>query len=402
MFSGVLSLPVIVMMAMAVSVFAFDLYVPSMPLMGDYFNCSRETIQLTLTAGITGSSLFTLILGPISDAIGRRKIMVAFQFIFFAASLICALAPSVEVLIIARFFQGMGGSAASVLSFAIFAEIFDHKKAAVYMAYLTTTITVSLVLAPMFGGYIAAHYSWQMNFLFLAFISSIAFLLLYFNLPETLKESKTLSFKSVMTVYWDIISNKDFHFMSFVPSLMIGGFVGFIATAVFYFVNVLSISPGHYGLYQAGIMFFNALFSYLAGKAIRAFSLVTTATIGMILFALGGLSFWATTSLGLSSPILLSACFSLYGAGLGFAFAAITAENMALFPKNSGATSAVIGFTRGTIISFSVWITGKIYAGTMVPVGIFILIATILCMSVYFLRIHKRMHDAAEAREHSE
>jgi DHA1 family bicyclomycin/chloramphenicol resistance-like MFS transporter len=376
------SLPFLVMLSIATVVFSFDLYIPSLPAIADAFSTSQEWAQLTMSAGILGSSLLTLLLGPLSDALGRRLILLISMVIFTLSSFAAVFSTSIEMLIICRLFQGMGGAAPMVLGFAIIADVYDHKQAALYYAYITTTITVSLVFAPMVGGYFAANFAWPSNFIFLGITGFLSTLLLIWGLDETLKQKRPFSFDRFLS-YKKMLLHKNFMQMAFLPSLMIGGFVAFISIAAFYFIKELGIPPGTYGLYQSGMMFFNAFFSYLSGRAIRAFSVHKIARLGMILVTVGGVSFFLMALTPYHTPLMIAAAFSFYGAGLGFAFASITAESMALFPQEAGASSSAIGAIRGLVVSSSVSLSGYLYTNSILPIGVFILTITLLCLLLY-------------------
>ncbi|MGN6671499.1 MAG: MFS transporter, partial [Candidatus Nucleicultricaceae bacterium] len=131
------SLPFVILSAVSMSVFSFDLYIPCLPSIALWFDTTQEYAKLTISAGIVGSSLFTLILGPLSDAVGRRLILVYSQLVFCIARFIAAFSPTIEFLMVMRFIQGVGSSAAIVLSLAIISDSFPRKRAGIYFAYVS-------------------------------------------------------------------------------------------------------------------------------------------------------------------------------------------------------------------------------------------------------------------------
>lgn len=390
------AIPFIVLSAVSVCVFSFDLYIPTLPSIAEWFSTTEEYAKLTVSAGIVGSSLFTLILGPLSDAIGRRRILVSAQALFCVSSFIAAFSPSIQFLMVIRFLQGVGSSAAMVLSFAIITDLFPLKKAAVYFAYISTTITVTLVLAPMAGGFIASHWTWHYCFIVLGCMAAFSTLHLYTCLPETLKERKQFSLSVALKNYGGIFRNPTFLMMSAMPSLIIGGFIAFISALSFYFIDDLGMNAFEFSLCQASIMFFNATFSFLSSKAIHHWGSKRTAYMGVCLFVSGGFLLFLATLFGLGSPVILCSTFSLYGAGLGFVFAAVTSENMALSGAAAGITSASITFVRGTLMSLVIFLESRINTGSLLSLGWFILVITILALMLFLGFKRKLGQSAAE------
>lgn len=395
------SLPFVILSAVSMSVFSFDLYIPCLPSIALWFDTTQEYAKLTISAGIVGSSLFTLILGPLSDAVGRRLILVYSQLLFCIASFIAAFSPSIEFLMVIRFIQGVGSSAAIVLSLAIIADSFPRKRAAAYFAYVSTTITVTLVVAPMLGGWISSYLSWHYCFTLLGVLAAFSFVHLYFFLPETLKEHKPFSAKGALQSYHALLKSPTFILMSFAPSLMIGGFIAFISSLSFHFITGLGMTSFKFSLYQAGMMFFNALSSFLSGKIILHWGPKKTAYSGMIVFVSGGILLYLVTLIEQNDPLMLSSTFALYGAGLGLVFAAVTSENMALSPAPPGTTSAAIAFIRGCLISTIISIESLIRDESILSLSRFIFILVFVVMGLFLCFRHKLTPHAPQEAIHS-
>src|SRR5260221_12965656 len=115
----------LLMISVGLSVSQIDIYIASLPYMVDYFQSTQEMLQFTLSASVLGTSLVTLFIGQLSDAIGRRRLIVWFHsfytFFLFAA----AFSPSIEIFILSRFLMGCFSCAAVVLSFAVIADLFE-------------------------------------------------------------------------------------------------------------------------------------------------------------------------------------------------------------------------------------------------------------------------------------
>ncbi len=394
--STLTSIPAIVIMAIVASVFATDIYVPSMPDMTKWFGCSQEAMQFSVSIALIGSSIITPIIGPISDAIGRWKILFYGQALYSISCLLAAASPTIELFLSSRFLQGVGSAPAFVLSFAIIADVFKGNKVNIHFAYITTAITTALILAPMIGGFFATHYNWQLSFLFLGALSGFSTLCIYLWLPETLATRSKFSFSKSMKVYRDIMSNSRFIGMAVMPSLMISGIVGFITNASFYFIDELHYSAGAYSLYQASIMAGNTIFSYLASRTIKAFGTAQTINVGMLIFTFGGAGFLLAALIYPTNATIITITVSFFASGIGFVFAAITAEAMSLFPKASGAVSSLITLIRGIVIAVGVAIAGFMYNGTALSIAAFLALILVMCLGIHwslgYLKITTHRH----------
>lgn len=383
-------IPIILILAVVSSVIAIDIYIPCLPNMVEYFSSSQELVQLSISSSILGSSLWTPFIGPLSDALGRRHLMVWSQALYALACFLCALSPNAESLIILRFFQGIAGTAAFVLVFSIITDLYEGRDVGVYFAMITTAITSSLMVAPLIGGYIAEYYIWQDCFSFLGILALISFLTLYFGLPETINKMTSFSMKDSMKLYRKIILNSSFMGMAVIPSIMIGGMVAFLACASFYYIDNLGVSSGMFSIYQACVMGSNTLFSYLAGRMIYRHGARLTMIIGMGIFTMGGLSFMLVSLLFPYSSILITTAISLYASGIGFVFAAITAESMALYPDNTGATSSMLSLVRGLLISACVSFASYLYTGELLDIALLLLMIIVGCL-IIFIPLTRRL-----------
>ncbi|MGB0935131.1 MAG: MFS transporter [Alphaproteobacteria bacterium] len=364
------------------TIIAVDIYIPCLPMMMDYFGASPELVQSTVSASIIGSSIFTIFVGPLSDAFGRRNLIVWSQGLYALVSLACAFAPSAEALIVLRFFQGIASTAPFVLAFAVIADRFKGQDVASYYALITMAITGSLMCAPVLGGYIGETFSWQGCFIFMGIFAAMPFLVLWKLLPETLKKPIPYSISGTFKTYREIFSNLSFMGMAIVPSVMIGGFVATMACASFYYIVELGLSASAFSLHQAFIMGCNTVFSYLSSRALKKYDMSSIVTVGLGIFTFGGISFLLTTVMDPGSATLLSVTMAFYASGVGFVFAAITAEAMSQYPDKSGVASSAIASIRGLLIASAVSLSSFIYAGDMFDVSLMLAAIAALCVMI--------------------
>lgn len=379
----IFTLPFVVLMSVASGVVSVDIYVPSMPNMTQMLSTSQEMVQFTITISTLGFALAALFLGPISDSYGRRRVFVLLQSFYLLATIGAAMAPNIEWLLVARFFQGIGSAGAMVLGFAVIADVYHGTKRILYFSYISMTITMALVLAPIVGGFIAAHYDWQMSFWLLAVLGFLSTLMVWLFLPETKTQRNRFSLSASLSTYKKMFTNSRFVIMAIIPSLMIGGIIGFVTNASFYFIEVLQVSPGLYGIYQAITMIFNSLGSLCASRMVQLTSARRTLNIGISLMMGGAVGFVVICLAGIATPVLIIMVISVFSAGLGGVFAIVTAKNMDFYPDATGASSAIISLIRSLTIAGSITIAGITYAGNVMDIAVYVAGISLICLVLY-------------------
>lgn len=389
-FSYILPLLMLVVMC---CVFSVDIYIPSLPQMVNFFATTQEKIQFTITAGMLGSTILTIFIGPLSDAFGRRKLIVFCQFGFSLMTYLATLATSVEMLIVARVFQGMLNVGGMVLSFAIISDVSHGKMIAIRFSYITTTITTSLVLAPFIGGLLAVYDDWRYCFWLLSFLSFISASLLFFLLPETNKIKKPFSILKTTKNYQKIFTNKIFLILIFIPSMMIGTHIAFTASSSFYYKEVLGISPFAFGIYQSIIMSANSAFNYLSSFSIHRWGEKKTINIGMITSCIGAIMFLIVTFILPYSAIAITFSMIFCSGGLGFMMSSLSAECFSIFKESSGATSSAMSFIRAISFALMVSVISVLYNGKLIVLSGSIAIVTFLSLFMYFFALKSRQRQ---------
>mgnify|MGYP002143484795 CR=1 FL=1 len=154
----------------ALGPFTIDMYLPALPDIGADLGVSSSTVQLTITGTLIGLALGQLLVGPLSDTLGRKKPLLAGIGVHILASLLAVFAPSIAVLGILRVFQGMGAAAAAVVTMAIVRDLYSGNTVAVVMSRLMLVLGVAPILAPSIGGALLVALDWRGIFVVLALI----------------------------------------------------------------------------------------------------------------------------------------------------------------------------------------------------------------------------------------
>jgi DHA1 family bicyclomycin/chloramphenicol resistance-like MFS transporter len=167
-----------------------DMYLPALPTITGELHASAASVQLTLTGTLVGLALGQLLIGPLSDAYGRRLPLLIGIGVHVLASVFCVIAPNLAVLGTLRVLQGLGAAAASVVAMAVVRDLFDGLAAARIMSRLMLVIGVSPILAPTIGGAALTWTSWRGVFVVLTLIGVLIMTGTALFLPETLPRAR--------------------------------------------------------------------------------------------------------------------------------------------------------------------------------------------------------------------
>ncbi|WP_193518152.1 multidrug effflux MFS transporter [Nocardiopsis kunsanensis] len=165
---------------------ATDMYLPAFPQITEDLGTVEAQVQLTLTSMMLGLSLGQLIIGPMSDALGRRRPLLVGIAVFTVASVLCVFVPNVTVFVVLRFVQGMAGAAGAVVARAVVRDLFRGDEAVRFFSRLALVMMLAPLLAPLLGAQLLLVGPWQLSFWVLAGMASLSFVVTLLWLPESL------------------------------------------------------------------------------------------------------------------------------------------------------------------------------------------------------------------------
>lgn len=224
-----------------------DMYLPSFPGIVQDLETSATLVQASLTACLLGLAIGQLFVGPISDAKGRRKPILLATFLFALASILCAFAPTITVLIAARFLQGLTASAGVVLSRAVVRDVFSGQALTKFFSLLMVINAVAPMIAPMLGGFILSFEStnWKSIFFFLGFIGLFTVMVVSLRLKETLPPSKRIpsSVGASLTTMGSLLKDRTFIGYALVVGFIHGGSFAYVSGTPFVYQDIYGVSP---------------------------------------------------------------------------------------------------------------------------------------------------------------
>jgi DHA1 family bicyclomycin/chloramphenicol resistance-like MFS transporter len=331
----------------AVGPLSTDMYLPSLPDIARDLNASTSQVQLTISSYLIGFACGQILYGPVSDRHGRKPVLLAAVALFCAASIVCMLATSVEMLILARIAQALGGSGAVVVTRAIVRDLYSGARAGRELSVISSVMAVAPVLAPMVGGMLQAAFGWRSIFVLLVVAGVSAFVIVWALLPETLqKRDEATSASSMLQSYRVIVSIRVFLAYLGLGFFSYAGLFAWISGASFVLQNLYGLTPLVFGF-----IFAIATFGYFTGTTIAA-RIVTRVGldgmigIGSVLCAAGGLLACVSIGLGLISSLSLVIPVAIFLAGFGMVLPQSIAGAITPFPERAGAASSLLGFVQ--------------------------------------------------------
>ncbi|MBA3535793.1 MAG: multidrug effflux MFS transporter [Tatlockia sp.] len=326
---------------------AMDIYVPAIPHLTREFQATDTEMLMTLNLFMLSAGLMQLIIGPVSDHFGRRKIAVLTILCFAVASIFCGLATNVNELISYRIIQALGSCGMMVLAFAIVRDFYDGDKSAKAYSFLNGMISFSPIFATFIGSYLDLYLGWSSTFWALLLVAIPALFTLGFWLEESLPKAKRAPLSTkVFGQYLQLIRNQDFAIYTLASSFGHCYFYLFCALSPYLIIRTLEIPQTHYGIYFCFMGISVLIGSFIGGSIVERLGIFKTCLLGYCLSFVGGMWMWLWyLAQGLSIHNFIYPML-LIGTGGSFCMGAGAGGAMAPFEESKGAAAAAVGAFR--------------------------------------------------------
>ena len=284
-----------------------DMYLPALPKIGDELGVSSSVAQLTLTGTLAGLALGQLIVGPLSDSLGRRRPLMAGIVLHIFASLVCLFAPNIAVLGVARGLQGVGAAATMVVAIAVVGDLFTDSAAATVISRLMLVLGVAPVIAPSLGAAVLLKASWHWVFAVLMLIAAVLLVVAALALPETLPTDhrRPLKVRGIAATYLELLRDARFIVLVLVAALGMSGLFAYISGAPF-------VLQGQYGLDQQA-------FALMFGAG--AIALIGATQFNVVLlkrYAPQAIAMWALAAASVAGVVFVALAYGHIGGLFGF------------------------------------------------------------------------------------
>jgi len=350
-----------------------DISIPSFPDISDYFAISDGLTQLTIAANFFGFCLSSAVYGPLSDAFGRRVVMLIGNVIMLVGACGCVIADSIELLLLARFVQGIGASTSAVVAFAMVADSYSAEKAASLIGTMNSLITIFMSVAPIAGGFLNETVGWRGSYTTIAVLSVVSWIALYFWLPETKKHFDKFSSGKMLQDYKILLTDSRFMYASLVPSLSFSGWMSFVSCSSFLYMETYDLPIMYYALHQGAVLGVFSISSHYCGRISRLIGEKNCVRYGNMIMVMGGVSMVIIAIVADRSPYLTTISMLLYSFGAAIIYPIIFVKSLEIFPEISGTASSAIMAMRALICAISIAITAYFYHGELITVAYMVL-----------------------------
>ncbi|WP_309116387.1 multidrug effflux MFS transporter [Saccharothrix sp.] len=362
---------------------SIDTYLPAFPAVAEEFGAGPSQVQLSLTTFIVGMSIGQLVIGTLSDSLGRRRPLLFGVALYAVVSLVCAVAPSAGALAALRLVQGFSVASGFVVALAIARDRFEGLAMARFMSLLLLTNGLGPVLAPVLGGQLLRFTTWRGTFVALALIAVVLFAVLAIALPETLPPDRRrpTAWWATARVFGALLTDRAFLGYALSSALSLGALFGYVAGASFALQGVFGLSPQQFsvvfGANSVAIFIAGLLNTALTGRVVPKALL----WLGLGMGAVGGLGLVATGVFGGGLVAFLVPMF-LVTTSVGVLTPNAATLAMARYAESAGSASAVLGVTRFVVAGSMAPLVGAGGSASVVPMIVVIAGASVSALVV--------------------
>lgn len=387
---------------------ALDLYLPALPDLGRDLRASTSVAQLSLTACLLGLGVGQILAGPFSDAVGRRRPMLAALGLFTVASLLCAVAPSLAVLLPLRFLQGIAGGASIVIARATVRDLHEGEDAARAYSTLMLIMGVAPIAAPVLGGQLVRFTDWRGVFATLAVAGVLLAAVAAWRLPEGRpaavraqdephERGATAGLRRTLATYAMLLADRRVRLPVLVFALVASGLFTYVSGSSFVLQRIYGFSPQAFSLAFAGggvgIVVMNRVNRSLLGRAAPG----TLLLAGAATLASGGAILLVAVLAG--APVgFVVAGFLVGVSSVGLVFPNATTLALADHPRHAGAAGALLGFLQFAFGAAAAPLAGIAGEATAIPTALVMTVGGTLGALVAVRARRAHVHSSPRSR----
>ncbi|MBK8121296.1 MAG: multidrug effflux MFS transporter [Sulfuritalea sp.] len=348
-----------------------DLYLASLPGMALDFGVSPAAVQQTLSLFVFGFGTAQLISGPLSDRYGRRPVLIGGLALYLVSGLACALTPSLDWLIAARFVQAVGACTAVVVARAIVRDAYSPADGARVLARALSLLALAPILGPILGGYLQVAFGWRAAFVTLALSGLAMWVAAMRHLTESNLQRNPAAMQpaGLARAYLHVVRTPAFWAYALPGSISYASIFVFISGTPFVLIKVLGVPTQYYGY-----LFAFGVFGYLGGtlicrRLLGRIGIARVLALGTTVGMLGGLGFLLLVLAGISHWTLVVMAQFVVMTAHGINFPCAQSGSLAPFPEKAGAAAGLFGCaTMYAALATGTWV-GASHDGTLLPLA---------------------------------
>ncbi|RWF99575.1 MAG: Bcr/CflA family efflux MFS transporter [Mesorhizobium sp.] len=392
-----LRIAVVLGLLSAIGPFAIDMYLPALPSIGEDLKAGTAAVQMSLLIFFLSMGFGQIVVGPISDMVGRKLPLYVGLALFMVGGVGSAMAPNIEWLIAFRFLQGLGASAGMAVPRAIVRDLHTGNEAAKLMSLLMLVFSVSPILAPLTGSQIIESFGWRAVFWTVTGAAALATILLATSLKETrsAEERANSSFGTALAGYRYLMSDRNFLGLTAIAGFGIASFFVYLSSSSFILIDHYGLSPSVYSVFFSinAVAFIGM--SQLTGMLADRFGLKRVVWVAVTGYATVMVALFAIMASGVDRLDVMAALLFVGYGFLGLVIPTTSVLAMEEHGEIAGTASALMGTLHFAIGALAMGVAGLFFDGTSLP-----MVAGItLCAVISFMLAKLTLGRAREAVE---
>jgi DHA1 family bicyclomycin/chloramphenicol resistance-like MFS transporter len=349
-----------------------DLYLASLPSLATVFGVPASTVQLTLSMFVAGFGGAQLVIGPLSDRYGRRPVLLAGLGLYVMASLLCAAAPGIDLLIVARFLQALGCCSAIIIARAIVRDAYAPADSAGVIARASSWLSLAPLLGPILGSYLQVTFGWRAAFVVHTILGACLLAAVYLRLPETNvhRNPRATELAGLLHNFRLVLGAREFWAHALPGALSYGSIFAFISGSSLVLIRVLHVPTAWFGY-----CFAFAVSGYLGGtivcrRLLPKFGTAATQRIGSVASLAAGALFLMAVGFGAAHWSLVVAAMFLTMGAHGINFPVAQSGSVTPFPQQAGTAAGLMGALTMTVAFLVGSVVGATFDGTLYPLAL--------------------------------
>ena len=387
----------------AIGPFAIDMYLPALPMIGEDLGAGTAAVQMSLLVFFLAMGFGQIVVGPVSDMVGRKAPLYGGLLLFAAGGIGSALAPTIEWLIAFRFIQGLGACAGMVVPRAIVRDLHTGTEAARLMSLLMLVFSVSPILAPLTGSLVIEGFGWRAVFWVVTGAALVAIVLLSTSLKETRPAEHRVdsSFGSALAGYRFLLGDRNFLGLTFIGGFGIASFFVYLSSSSFILIDHYGLSPSVYSLFfSVNAVAFIGM-SQLTGTLTERFGLRRVVRVAVTGYATTMVVLLAVTASGIDRLDVLAALLFVGYGFLGLVIPTTSVLAMEEHGKIAGTASALMGTLHFATGAAAMAVAGVFFDGTSLPMVVAIAGCAVISFTLAQITLGRR-GNAVEAEAPAE
>ncbi len=368
---------------------SINMYLPAFPDMATQFGVGIHQIEITLSAFVLGFAAGPLLYGPLSDRFGRLPVLTVGVALYTVMAALCAIETDADQLIIYRFLQGAGGSAAPVLARASVRDLYSGAEAARVLSLVQAVMLAAPLAAPLLGGMLLLWFDWRSHFWVQAAFAVMVLVAYALVLGEPHLRQRRVSIVNTFKSYSSLVRHRRVVGYLLTSTICYAGMYAFFTESPFVFIELYEMSPQQFSVFSAAIIVPTIALSYVNARMVTRLGIIRMLSAGVLLCTLSAAVLAMCGMTGTDNLLIVAPSACVYFGGLGMVQGNAIAGVLNEFPENAGAAAALIAASQYGFGAAASAFVSWAHNGTSAPMFITMAVTSLLSMIAFIALVRR-------------